>query len=428
MSAEFKNVNEAIEKIGGAFEEFKSNMTDRIKAVESKGHVDPLLEEKLNRITEDLAKSDAAKDLLDEQKKSLDELKARTAEMEEKLNRPILTEGGKSIVPAEVLAKRNEFLRTGNDAIRHEVNEQMASLAQGKSLNMTVSEDGAVFWETMKDSAILQLVREQSPIRQIATVKSIGGPAYELRKKTGASTGGWVGEREARAETTSPTFGKQVINVHEIYAEPWATQTMLDDADFDIEADLNEDIAETFAIEEGTAFVTGNGEKKPRGFLTYGVSTSPTSEQMEYIPSGASGAFVASGGHVVFDTVIGTLKDAYHDGAVWVMKRPTLASIMKMMDENKQFVWQPSLQAGTPSTIRGFAVKQADAMPTLAANSLSVAFGNFMKGYYIVDRQGVRLVRDPYTTKPYVKFYTTARMGGDVVRHEAIKVIKFATS
>lgn len=427
MSAEIKEV---IEKLGHQFNEFKTEIDARQKAIEAKGHVDPLLQEKLDKMAEGLSAIDAMKAECDTHAETVAELKAKHAELEEQLNTPISIGNGETIIPKELKQKTIEFLRTGDPGIRAEVNEKHAAIckALGKSLNLTVQEEGAIFYSTTTDPALIPLVRETTPMRQIATIKTIGGSAYERMKQTGAAAGGWVGEREARPETTAPTYAKKIIEAHEQYANPAVTQQMLEDPDFDIEAELNMDIARTFSINENTAFVVGNGEKKPRGFLTYATSTTPGTEELEYIPSGGDGVFAATSPHTLFDTVIGTLKDEYHANARWMIKRALLAEVMKMVDDQKQLIWQPSLQQGMPSLLRGFPITRANDMPAKASNSLSIAFGDFRAGYTIVDRRGVRLVRDPYTNKPFVMMYTTMRVGGDVMQHEAIKVVKFATT
>lgn len=421
-----KDMNEVIEELGKDFYEFKKDFKTRVETIEKRAPVPGDLEERLEKIATNVASLEGVKQQLDAKQETIDELKRRADEMEERLNTPIPVGGGKSILPKEIREKTIEYFRTGRPDVRAEVNEKLAEL--GKSLNLTVAEEGAVFYSVTEDSAMIPLVRETTPMRQIATVKSIGTSAWSGRRKTGVSTGGWVGEREARTETTAPTYAALEIPAHEMYAEPWITQTMLEDSMYDIESDLNADVAETLSLLQNAAFVTGNGVKKPRGFLTYDTSTTPTNVQLEYVPTGADGDWAASNPYLVFDTMIGKFKAGYLTDATWLMGRLRLAEVMRMIDGNNLPVWQPSLQAGIPSVLRGYRVTLAEDMPAKASGSYSAAFGNFKRGYYIIDRRGMRVVRDALTSKPYVKFYTTARVGGDVVDHSAIKVFKFSST
>jgi HK97 family phage major capsid protein len=181
---------------------------------------------------------------------------------------------------------------------------------------------------------------------------------------------------------------------------------------------------------ENTAFVSGNGNKKPRGFLTYaaGTPSSSTFSVIEQLPTGAAGAFASTNPGDAMINLVYSLKAPYREKAVFMMKRATLAEVRKLKDGQGNYLWQPDFQLKQGGTLLGFNVVEAEDMPAIAANSLSIAFGDFKAGYQIVDRQGIRILRDSFTAKPYVKFYTTKRVGGDVVNFEAIKLLKFAVS
>lgn len=421
--------NEIIEKItelGTTWDQFKKDNEARLKALETKGHADPVLIEKVDKMASSLAAIDEQKDRIEQQAKTVAELKAKADAMEERLNTPVFLKDGTSIVPKELHEKTLHWLRTGDPATREEVNAKCVQLQ--KSLNLSEVGDGGVFYSVIKESGVMQLVRETTPMRQVATVRTIGGSSWVGRKKTGNSSGGWVGELEDRDETTAPTYAEKEIVAQEMYAEPWVSNKILQDADYDIEGDLNMDLAETFSELENTAFISGNGVKKPRGILSYTAATSPSGEQVLYVPTGASGDWAASTPWTVLLGLGEKLKAQYAANSVFLMSRDRLAEVMKWIDGNNLPVWQPSLQAGVPSLLAGYPVLKAPDMPAKAANSLSVAFGDFGRAYRIIDRLGMTMLRDPFTAKQYTKMYTTKRTGGDVVDHNAYLVLKFASS
>jgi HK97 family phage major capsid protein len=213
-----------------------------------------------------------------------------------------------------------------------------------------------------------------------------------------------------------------------MYAEPKATQDELDDADFDIEAWLVRNIGMKLARLEANAFVVGTGVAKPRGFLTYasGTPTATAFNVIEQTKTGVNGAFHATLPGDVFLTTIGLLKAAFRARARWSMNRTTEAAVRKQKDGQNNYLWQPSFQAGVPSLLCGHPVSLFEDMPAIATGSLSIALADFLEAYQIVDRRGMTVLRDPYTAKPYVKFYTTRRVGGDVVNFEAVKLIDFS--
>lgn len=191
-------------------------------------------------------------------------------------------------------------------------------------------------------------------------------------------------------------------------------------------------LAEEFAVAEGAAFISGNGTNKPKGFLAYTTAATADSSRafgtLEHIATGVSADFAASNKADVLYQVQAALRQGYRANAVWMMGKAMMFELMRIKDTTGQYLWQPSLQAGVPVNLLGTAVYEAEDMPVKAANSLSIAYGDFNRGYTIVDRVGTRMLRDPYTNKPYVGFYTTKRVGGGVINSEAIKLIKFSAS
>ncbi|MFD0938343.1 phage major capsid protein, partial [Methylobacterium trifolii] len=245
---------------------------------------------------------------------------------------------------------------------------------------------------------------------------------------TGAPATGWVAETAPRPQTDGPVLSELNFPAMELYAMPAATQTLLDDAVVDIDAWLADEVETAFSEQEGTAFVSGNGLSRPRGFLSYDTvaNASWVPGKIGLVGTGAAGAFPgASPADVLFDLVY-ALKAGYRQNAGFVMNRRTQSAIRKFKDADGNYLWQPPLAADRAATLLGFPVTEAEAMPDVGAGSLSIAFGDFRRGYLVVDRTGLRVLRDPYSAKPYVLFYTTKRVGGGVQDFSAIKLLKFA--
>jgi HK97 family phage major capsid protein len=271
-----------------------------------------------------------------------------------------------------------------------------------------------------------------SPLRQLARVIPIEqGDAYEEPVDKDTATATWVGEQQARPATATPQIAMLRIPVHEIYAMPEATQNFIDDARFNIVTWLTEKVGRQFGVAEGTAFLAGSGVSKPRGLLTYPTAATPDASRawgtLEHVATGTSGGFGAdpAGANKLID-VVHSLKAGYRKGGVWLMNKKTVGEVRKLKDTSGRFVWVDSLIPGTPPSLLGYVVVEAEDMPDIAANSLSIAFGNFARGYTIIDRLGVRFLHDPFTNKPLVRLYTTKRVGGDVNDFHAVKLLKFA--
>jgi HK97 family phage major capsid protein len=281
------------------------------------------------------------------------------------------------------------------------------------------------------DAVIDTTLASISPIRSVANVVKVGSAGYRKLVTTGGTPSGWTGETDARPATDTPTFVEIAPPMGELYANPSASQAMLDDALFDVEAWLAGEIATEFARAEGAAFVGGSGTNQPKGFLQGPTGTASDATRsfgtLQYLASGASGDFGASPQERLID-LVQSLRGPYRQGAVFVMNSSTLARIRKFKTSDGAFVWAPSLAAGQPATLLGYPVIEAEDMPDIAANSLSIAFGNFKAGYLIAERSETVILRDPYSNKPFVNFYATKRIGGQVSNSEAIKLMKFAAS
>ncbi len=298
-------------------------------------------------------------------------------------------------------------------SLRREVN--FLSTEEQKAMMVGADPDGGYLVPTATSSRIITKVYETSPIDELAYHESISTDAIEIPIDTDEAGAGWVGETESRPETSTPQVGVQRIPVHEIYAKPKATQQLLEDAGVDVEAWLERKVSEKFARMRALAFISGNGIKKPRGILTYPAGSNGVRGTIMQVASGNATALTADG----LVTLTFALKDKYLANANWLMKRGSVGAIMLFKDLQGQYIWRPGLEAGKPSVLLGYNVRRADDMPSVGAGALPVAFGDFRAGYTVVDRLGIRTLRDPYSSKPFVEFYTRQRVGGDVVDFEA---------
>ena len=280
------------------------------------------------------------------------------------------------------------------------------------------------------DAEIDRVLTSISPIRAIANVVRVGTAGYRKLVTRGGTPSGWVAETAGRPETGTSEFVEIAPPFGELYANPAASQAMLDDAAFDVEAWLASEIATEFARAEGAAFVNGSGVNRPKGFLAAPTAIQVDSIRpfgtLQVVHTGVSGAFPASDPQDKLIDLVQALRTPYRQGAVFVMNSATAARIRKFKTADGAFVWQPSLTSAQPDTLLGYPVVEAEDMPDVAADSLSVAFGNFRAGYLIAERTETQILRDPFTNKPFVHFYATKRVGGQVSNSEAIKLLKFA--
>jgi HK97 family phage major capsid protein len=429
MSDEIKQAVEAVKTVNTAFEEFKKANDQRLAEIEKKGSADPLLSDKLAKIEADL---DAAQKRADEAHLAFKrQSRVVTDEKGDKIDLD-----QKALDWARVNARRrgtdvSQFGASDLDTYRKSFDvmlrkgEEVMGPEERKALSVGSDPDGGYVVHPDMSGRIVQKVFETSPMRAYASVQVISTDALEGLFDLNEAGSGWVGETEARAETTTPQLGKWRIPVHELYAKPKATQKLLDDAAINMEAWLASKVAEKFARDESTAFVSGNGVNRPRGFLTYAAGTTIPG-QIEQFPTAVNGAFAANPGGLdkLIDALYG-LKAPYRANASWFMTRSVTALARKLKDSDGQYQWQPSNQAGQPATLLGYPVAAFEDLEPLGTTSLSMAVGDMREAYQIVDRIGIRTLRDPYSAKPYVEFYTTKRVGGDVVNFEAIKIIRF---
>jgi len=432
MSDEMKAVNGAVDSLNRAFEEFKSTNDAKLKELEAKGAADPLLEEKLARIEANL---DAAQKVADEAALAV----KRQSRIVTDQNGAHVDMDAKALHWARGIAKKRgtdvrEFGMKEMDAYKSAFNsylrkeERTLSSDEIKALSVGSDADGGYVVHPDLTGRIVQSVFETSPMRAFAAIQVISTSELEGLHDLEEATAGWVTETGARAATATPQIAKWTIATHEIYAKPQATQKILDDGEINMEAWLAAKVADKFARVESAAFVTGSGSGQPKGFLSYTAGTT-LPNQIEQIITGVDGGFAAApnGGDVLIDALYG-LKQQYRANASWFMNRATMGLTRKLKDSDGAYLWSPGVAAGQPATLLGYPVASFEDMPDPATDSLSIAVGDMREAYQIVDRMGIRTLRDPYSAKPYVEFYTTKRVGGAVINAEAIKIVKFAAA
>ncbi|MCB5201893.1 phage major capsid protein [Neorhizobium sp. T786] len=389
------DVKAAIEAVNKAFETFKSTHAEKEKEI-SKRFDDVVTTDKLERVNSSVG------DL----QKAIDDINAK-------------------IVAAQLGAGSEEVKdREYTDAFR-------AHFRKGEvqaSLNKGADDEGGYLAPVEWDRTIVDKLVEISPMRQIAQVQTISGAGFKKLFNLRGTGSGWVGETAARPETATPEFGPLTFTPGELYANPAATQQMLDDAEINLEQWLASEVETEFAYQEGVAFVSGNGTNKPNGFLTYVTGAANAAAH----PLGAIALkTAASATAIVTDELIDLvymLPQVMQQNARFATNRNALGTVRKLKDGDGNYIWQPSFQIGQPSQLLGYPVTEMAAMPNIAASAVPIAFGDFRRGYLVIDRTGVRVLRDPYSNKPYVMFYTTKRVGGGVQDPQAIKALKMAAT
>lgn len=418
--SDLSQVTQAIEASNKAFEEFKALNEKRLALIEKGAGGAGELQAQMEKAFKDMA-----------------EQKAVIETLEAKLERPHLGGDGK---PVDEAQQKHRAAFKGYITKGQAYGEDGLEYTQGvslKSLATTAGPDGGFAVPKVIDGQVEELLVNISPIRSIASVQQISTQDFHKLVNRRGTSSGWVGETQTRSETNTPQLADVAPPMGEIYANAMATQTMLDDAFFNAEQWLSENISVEFARAEGAAFVSGTGVKQPIGFTSVPAAATADATRdfgtLEYLATGAAGAFKTLSSTVnpaddLF-TLVSKLKAGYRAGSVWVMNKNTLFKIMGFKDYQGRYVFSPTTAPGMDDTILGYPVVEAEDMPDYTTtDAYAVSFGNFKRGYLIVDRIGTRVLRDPFSNKPYIGFYTTKRLGGGVVNSEAIKHLKFGTS
>ena len=361
------------------------------------------------------------------------ELKEAQARLDEQVAN--MVKGLTDLQRANALGADNQ---KSNDDVAPEIKAAFSHLVRrgeggldAKSLSSLTNPDGGYLVPRDTSGRIIKKAQDYSPMRRYASVQSISGDALEGLNDNGVISTGWVGETASRTATATTQLGMWKVPAHEIYANPQATQRMLDDAEINVEAWISGKLAEAFGQAEASAFISGDGVGKPRGILSRTFATTTDASRawgtVQKVASGASGAFVATPNAAdCLISLMTALHPKYWAGAIFAMNRYTLGEVMKLKDDTGAYIWQPNFQLGAAGTILGQKVDASfDHLPSLGAASKSIVFGDFSNAYQIVDKKGITILRDPLTNKPYVGFYTTRRVGGDVINSEAYKVLSF---
>lgn len=340
-----------------------------------------------------------------------------------------LAKSGQLTISADLApsAQEQDEIRAWNKAFGAYLRRDERGVPQA-ALSTGSDPDGGFIVPYETSSRIITRVFETSPLRQFADVISISTKELLLPRDEGEMGSGWVGETEARPETSAGQLGASKIPVHEMYAAPRVTQSMIEDAGVDIESWVANKLADRFARTETSAFFAGNGVNRPRGILTYPTaapgSTGQNPGTIQRVVSGNANTLTGDG---IIDLVF-SLKDYYTANARFMANRQSVRDAMKLKDGQGNYLWASGdIRNDVPSTILGYPVVRAADMPTVASGALALAFGDFRAAYTIVDRLGISLLRDPYLAKPYVIYYTRKRVGGDVVDFDAIKLQVIST-
>ncbi|MDY0748511.1 phage major capsid protein [Paucibacter sp. R3-3] len=432
-------IKKLIEDQGKAWKAFKET-NDAIVKAKADGKAVSDLEAKMAKLTEDLDKMAEVKKQFDDlmlklarpggmggDGKAQEALEAECKTWNAMLRADFQSKG--KPIPGEVsIEQYTQYKGAFFELIRHGDIERLTP-DQRKAMSAGSDPDGGYLMPAPTVGRMVKKIYELSIMRQIATVVPLSGDSLEGIIDNGETDAGWVSEMGSRNDTNTPQVGKYKIEAGEMYAQPKVTQKLIDDAATDIEAWLADKTANKFARVEGQAFWTGDGIEKPRGLATYPTAATGDDTRawgtFEHIKTGADGDFGAGKFDPIQD-IQGALKDAYLQNARWVMRREVRTKARKLKESSTdRYLWEPSLQIGQPERLNGYPVAVDQFMPALAAGSLSLAFGDFAEAYTIVDRMGVRTLRDPFTAKPYVRFYSTKRTGGGAVNYEAVKFLKF---
>ena len=404
MEAEIKS---AIQNLGETFEQFKQAYDEKLENV-AKSEADPLLDEKLAKIE---AKMDSLEDVnqaITKQQAAQENLKEQMEQIHTVVTRP--NSGFETKQVDATLKAFDQYCRKGLDKLEPD---------ERKALTVSNDSTGGFLAPPEYVRELIKTITEISPIRSIARIRQTAQRSIQVPKRTGQFAAAWVAESGTRTETTGYTVGLEEIPAHEYYALIDISEQDLEDTVFDLEAEMQSEFAERFALLEGTAFVSGDAVGKPEGFMT--------NSSVAGVVSGNASNLLADG----LITLVHSIKAEYARQGTFVFNRSTLAAIRKLKDTAGQYVFQPGmmLTGGVTNTILGFPYVQATDMPDVGAGNFPIAFGDFRRAYMIVDRINLAVLRDPFTqaTTGNVRYVARKRTGGQVVLAEAIVKQKVST-
>lgn len=401
-------VKSAVDAMASAFEEFKKANDERLKQIEEKGHADPLLEGKLSAIEKDLDKFEDFNQKLVASTKSAEQMEEKLNDIEAMLKRPNAGVEAKEI--DQKMASWETFMRKGKEGMDPEEYKALTVGTDATAGNLAPAE---------YVEELIKVITEISPVRSVARVRQTSNKEIEVPSKTATFAAAWTAETGSRSETTGYTTSLNTIPTHELYALVDISSALLEDSVFNLEAEMNLEFAEQFAKAEGAAFISGNGTNKPTG-ITDGSTV-------------ASGVTAASASAITADEVLDlvhSLKADYAQNAAFMMNRATLGEIRKLKDTAGQYIFQTGFsgQAGLPNTIYGHPYVEAPDVADIATGTKPIIFGDYRRGYMIVDRVALSVLRDPYSqaSSGNVRYIARRRVGGEVVLAEAMKVLEMA--
>ncbi|MCE2597207.1 phage major capsid protein [Motilimonas cestriensis] len=401
MPIEQKDIELVAEELGHKFTEFTKKNDKRIDAIE----------QEKSKLSERVDTLNGTVDSLQKQKEQL----------EEQLKKSQRPSGGKGQTPEAAEHKKafERFIKTGRGE------DELRDL-ESKALATDTPEDGGLAVPLQLDQNIIQLLNDANVMRQECTVVPTGGVGYKQLVNKGGATSGWVGETDARPETSTPKLGELSPHFGELYANPSATQNMLDDSFFDVESWLSGEVQTEFSEEEEIAFTVGDGANKPKGLFAYASSLARDKDRafgtLQHLVSGSAGSF--NGDNLT--ALLYSLRKVYRRDAKWMLNNDVLFKARLLKDNDGNYLWRPGLELGQPSSLLGYGVAENEALPDAVADAKAIAFGNFKRAYKIIDVIGTRVLRDPYTRKPYVQFYTTKRVGGMLTDSSAVKILQLS--
>ncbi|MCH4893999.1 phage major capsid protein [Sphingomonas sp. SFZ2018-12] len=399
VRADVSDPKAMFEQLNKAWESFKETHASEVKEIKA-GMADVVTSDKLAKINDTLSNLQEA---LDDQARELQAAK---------LN------GGKAAPrDPEYTSEFSAYFKGGTSSQK---------LDEVKAAVTKTDGEGGFLAPIEWDRTIAGRLKQVSMVRQYASVISISSAGFSKVFNNRAFGSGWVGEQAARPETSTPAFASLTFPLGELYANPAATQGLIDDAEVDIEAWLADEVSTEFARQEGIAFLSGDGVNKPHGILTYVTGAANAARHpwgaIQITKSGNNTAVTAD---TILDLIY-SLPEEYEANAMMFLNRATAGAVRKLKDGQNNYLWQPSMQIGQPSSLAGAPVVHLPAMPTIAANAIAALYGDMAETYQVVDRIGVRVLRDPYTNKPFVLFYTTKRVGGGVKNPDAMKAYQTA--
>lgn len=432
QKSDFKQSVEALQK---TFSDFKAE-NDRALSDIKAGKTDVVTTEKVDRINNAV---DGAVKQVENATKSIAAFEKDIDEMSKKI--AAMQHGGGSGAKADPRMANEHaqaycdqftaYFRGGENAVPG--GERALKELGIKAAMIAGSEpDGGFTVRPEMETAIDETLREVSPMRQICSVRPISAASYKKLVNQHGTAAGWVGETDSRPQTAGANLSELEFPVMELYAMPAASQLLLDDSFVDIGSWLASEVELEFAAQEGAAFIAGDGSKKPKGIIGgYQIVAESAYSwgKLAYVPTGGAAGFAATDPADALVDLYHSPKSAYRTNATWIMNRKTMGTSRKIKDGDGNYLINMNFRTDGPvQEMLGRPVLEMPDMPDVAANSFPIAFGDFQRGYVIVDRVGIRVLRDPYTAKPYVLFYTTKRVGGGVQNFEAIRLLKVAAN